>query len=175
MFGQCRRREGPHREKRKPAKELHDPQLQHHLRHSRYRTKNFLGAGHEACRLRFSFFECSEIFRRFFVRGPHRDDNGNQENRRAHSERVEHRIRNLACGSLVFRTQLRNHPRKVARHPGANANDQCLQYETKIALVLRQLIRDERAKRLHADVDGCIQHPKQSRRHPQRRTVRHDE
>ena len=137
VFGQCRRRERPHREKRKPAEELHHPQLQHHLRHSRNRTKDFLGAGQEACRIRFRLFKCSKIFRRFFVRGPHRDDDGNQEHRRAHSERVEHRIRNLAGGSFVFRTQLRNNPRKVARHPGANTDDQRLQNETKITLVFR--------------------------------------
>ena len=170
MFGQCRRRERPHRKKRKPAEELHHPKLQHHLRHSSNRTEDFLGAAQKACRQCFRLFECSQIFRWFFVRGPYRDDDGNQEHRRAYSERVEHRIRNLAGGSFVFRTQLRNNPRKVARHPGAYANNQRLQYETKIALVFRQLIRNERAERLHADVDGCVQQQtRQGRCNPQTR------
>jgi uridylate kinase len=57
----------------------------------------------------------------------------------------------------------------------ADADEKTLHYKSDRALVYVELVCYEGAERLHADIDACVQNPKQTRRNPQRGRVRHKE
>ena len=71
--------------------------------------------------------------------------------------------------------ELAEHERQRVREARADADEQRLHHEAGRALRRVQLVGDERAERLHRDVDRRIEHPEQARGHPERRGRRHEE
>ena len=70
----------------------------------------------------------------------------------------------------------------VGQQPGQRRGDdrsepdeETLHREAGSPLFLRQQVGDERAERLHADVDGGVQDPEQAGGHPQSGTTRHQD
>jgi hypothetical protein len=68
-----------------------------------------------------------------------------------------------------------HHPRQGRSDGSAQTNEQGLNGETLGVLFFGKIVRHQGPERLHAGIDGAVQHPEQSRRHPNRRAIRHQD
>ena len=68
---------------------------------------------------------------------------------------------------------VRHHPRQGRRHHRPQPDEQTLHAVALRVLLIRQHVRHQRPQRLHGDIDRSIENPQQTRRHPERRGIRH--
>ena len=113
--------------------------------------------------------------RRIFLRAENGPQHRAQKRRRADIKRKPDGLRNMPLPppSVAMPNQF------VIIHGSADAMvppspmNRRLDGEALRILFFRQIICHQRTKRLHAGVDGSVQHPEQPRRHPDRRAIRH--
>ena len=97
-----------------------------------------------------------------------------EQHDRADVERVVNGVRDAAgCVRVIADAGARQQPRQHARDDRAHADEEALHRVAGRALRGRQLVADERAERLHRNIDRCVQDPQQPGGDPQRRRVRH--
>ncbi|EEF93406.1 hypothetical protein CATMIT_01965, partial [Catenibacterium mitsuokai DSM 15897] len=100
-----------------------------------------------------------QLLRRVFAAAQHGPADRQQQHRAAEIERVTHRVGHLAGGGGVADAEVRQQVRQQTRHHRAHADEEALHGVAGGALLLRQLVADEGAERLHRYVDRGVEHP----------------
>ena len=115
-----------------------------------------------------------QLLRAVFPSAQHRPDDRAEQGCRANIEGIAHRIWNLPFGRQVGDAQpVAHHPRQRRGHHRPQGNEEALHDIAARPLARRQHVADEGAKRLHGDIDGCVQNPEGPGGHPQGRRMRH--
>ncbi len=124
---------------------------------------------------RFDVTEGFHVFRRIFFSGEDGPHHSAEECGGSHVVGEPYGNRNRSGGSGFGDTeQVRQQIGHYGCHHGAKPYKNALHGEPAGTLFLRQQIGNEGAKWLHADVDGGVEDPKQTRGHPQCRGIRHE-
>ena len=113
------------------------------------------------------------VLGRIFLRGKNSPQDGQEKNDRADLKSILDRQRNAARRRPLYARPAKE-VWKNARQCCAEADKEALHDKARRALFRSELVGDEGAERLHADVDARVQNPEQPGSHPQRRGVRHD-
>src|SRR5881394_1839470 len=102
--------------------------------------------------------ELLKIFRRVFFTAEDSVDDSTKENHRSEFKGIEYRVRN-AVGCVSLHAEIPEDFRQSVGDSRADSDEEALHNEPHGALIIRQLVRYKSPERLHADIDGSIQHP----------------